>query len=264
MGRSYAGQSFVRYVMQQSLKQTAHQSRAILADVSTAEIHPSSMELAPGARLEKRIMHAINVALLSSGRLANRAYERKIPHWPLRGEAISVLGYGVEKVAYRVRDSHGRGDSVVSVFHLASLVKSPQEVIDIKRQKYQTYCKYFGDLVVPTLFVILDNPWGDGGKPASIQPYIENTQKFANFTQTELTQRAERDAKFAKNLDYLVNGYQNMSADGIYPDFASSNLLVSGSNIVIFDTGGICSVQKAAKQARLHPNYRLIEALANA
>ncbi len=249
--------------MKQAIRHKVHDARGILADVSIAQNHPSTKEKpAPGSRITLRLMHSLHTALLASGKLANRSYERKNPHWPLKSESINVLGYGAEKVVYRVNSSDHSSDRVVSIYHMESLGnKDPLEVVKKKQERYETYKKYFGDLVVPTSFVVLDNPWGDGSKPASIQPLIQNAQKFSELSQTDLEHRAKNDGEFATSLNQLVGGYQKMLDDNLSPDFASSNLLISGSKIVIFDTGWIYTAEKANQLALRHSNYETLGSL---
>lgn len=248
--------------MHQTLRKSAGEARAILADGSTALKHPSSAEKpAVGSPSIKHLMHALQVALMKSGQLANRSYERKTPKWPVRGESIDVLGYGVEKVVYRVSGAENTPDNVVSVFHFASMKKEPGQVIREKRATYDTYKSYFGDLVLPTSFVIIDNPWGDGAKPAYIQPFIKDAKKFSGMSRAELAGLAEADPQFAANLGQLTGGYSRMMEDGMRPDFSSSNLLVSGSDIVIFDTGLIHEADKINSVIEASANYRIIESL---
>jgi hypothetical protein len=206
-------------------------------------------------------MHAMHVALMETGRLANKSYERKTPQWPLRGESIDVIGYGAEKIVYHVVDEASASDSVVGVYHLKSMRNTPQEVIQEKRTNYETYKKYFGDIVLPTSFVILDNPWGDGAKPASIQPFVQEAEKFSALGEEALRKRAATDPKFAENLSRLTTGYGQMMQDGLRPDFASSNILVSGSDIVVFDTGTIYQADRDSEVIKQSPNYQLIESL---
>ncbi len=247
--------------MHQTLKQTAHEARGMLADASIAQLHPSSSERpTPGSAPSKHMMHIMHVALMKSGRLANKSYERKTPSWPVKGESISVLGYGAEKIAYKVSGDQAQ-DAVVAVYHMESTRKNPLEVIERKKANYQTHQKYFGDIIVPTTFVVLDNPWGDGTKPATIQPFIKDTEKLGSFTEAELRERAGNDSNFAESLDQLVSGYQNMLADGIFPDFSSSNLLIAGSKIVMFDTGQVYPAAIMSRIAGTRPNYQLVESL---
>ncbi len=249
--------------MKQTIKHKVHDARGILADVSIAQNHPSTKEKpAPGSRITLHLMHSLHAALLASGRLANRSYERKNPQWPIKSESINVLGYGAEKVVYRVNSSDHSSDQVVSVYHMESLRnKDPLEVVKKKQQRYETYKNYFGDLVVPTSFIVLDNPWGDGSKPASIQPFIQNAQKFSELTEADIKDRAKNDSEFATDLDRLTSGYQKMLSDDLSPDFASSNLLISGSRIVIFDTGWIYTAEKANQLALRHSNYETLGSL---
>lgn len=250
--------------MHQSLRKSAQETRAILADVSVAQTHPSSAEKpAPGSTRTRHLMHAMHVAIMKSGRLAHKSYERKTPQWPIRGESISVLGYGAEKVVYRVTDEAVDRDTVVGVFHLKSMRHTPQEVIKTKRDNYETYRKYFGDIVLPTSFVVLDNPWGDGAKAASVQPFIEDAEKFSELNEQVLRERAETDPVFAENLQKLTAGYADMMHDGLRPDFASSNLLISGSDILVFDTGVIYPADRESSIIQQSPNYQLIEILSS-
>lgn len=248
--------------MRQTLRQSAHETRAILADVSVSQTHPSTAEKPEaGATSTKRIMHAMHVALMKTGQLANKSHERKTPQWPLRGESISILGYGAEKVVYRVVDEASASDSVVGVYHLKSMQHTPAEVVTEKKANYETYKKYFGDIVLPTSFVILDNPWGDGAKPASIQTFVQGAEKLSDLDEETLRERAATDTKFAKNLGHLTCGYGQMMQDGLRPDFASSNVLVHGSEIIVFDTGVIYPADRDSEIIKQSPNYQLIERL---
>ncbi len=248
--------------MHQPLKTTARETRAILADVSIAQMHPSTAERPePGSPRSRHLMHALHVGLMKAGKLANRNHTRKEPQWPLNTESVDVLGYGAEKVVYKVKSGDDMSDRVVSVYHMESVLKDPAAVIERKRDRYRTYKDYFGDQVLPTSFIIIDNPWGDGAKPASIQPFIEDAHRLSDMSESEVRDLAESDPKFGRNLDHLVKGYRMMMSDGLRPDFASSNLLISGSDLVIFDTGMIYEAEKDNAFIRASSNYQLLDAL---
>lgn len=248
--------------MNQSLRTTTREVKAILADASVAETHPTSANRPErGSSLTRYAMHAVHATLMRSGRAADRAHERSTPQWPLKGESISVLGYGVEKIAYRVTDDATGLSNVVSVFHLKSLRNQPHEVIVEKRANYEKYKQYFPDIILPTSFVVLDNPWGDGAKAAYVQPFIEHAEKFSELSQEALQARAATDPVFAENLEHLTRGYNHMLQDGLRPDFSTNNLLVSGSDILVFDTGVMYPSDRESLIVRQSPNYRLIESL---
>ncbi len=250
--------------MHQPLKKSATETRAILADVHNSKTHPSTSEKpAPGTPGKIRLMHAMHSALMKAGKLASRGHERKTPQWPLNTESVSVLGYGAEKVVYQVTSADDKAEHVVSVYHLESMKQDPEEVLRRKREMYNKYRHYFGDLVMPTSFIIVDNPWGDGAKPAAIQGYVDGADQFAALGKDEIEARRQADPDFATNLDTLVVGYQQMMADGLRPDFARSNLLVAGSDIVIFDTGHIYPAEKQDATIMKSPNYGIIEQLAD-
>lgn len=249
--------------MHQPLRKSVRETRAILADISTAEIHPSAAEKPePGSPFEKHITHALHAALLKSGKLASSMRERKVPQWPLKGESIDVLGYGAEKVVYKVSAGDSTPNHVVSVFHFGSMKKDPNQVIKDKRANFEIYRNYFGDLVIPTSFIIVDNPWGDGAKPAIVQPFIENAEKFSDLSRDEIDKRATADPQFEADIRQLARGYTDMMTDGLRPDFASSNLLVSGSEIAIFDTGWTYPANKLSPVIQATENYHTIEILA--
>jgi hypothetical protein len=248
--------------MHQPLKKSATEARAILADVHGSKTHPSTSEKpAPGTPGKIRLMHAMHSALMKAGKLSTRGYERKTPQWPLNTAAVDVLGYGAEKVVYRVTAADDKRQHVVSVYHLESMKQDPVEVLQRKRDKYNKYREYFGDLVLPTAFIIVDNPWGDGAKPAAIQSFVDGAEKFASLGREEIVARGQADPAFAANLDSLTSGYAHMMADGLRPDFARSNLLIAGSDIVIFDTGHIYPSEKQDATIAKSPNYELIESL---
>ncbi|HLC91984.1 MAG TPA: hypothetical protein VJC09_02945 [Candidatus Saccharimonadales bacterium] len=126
--------------MSNSLRATGREVRGILADMSIAEVHPKTLEKpAPDTGNRMRLMHSVHLALYQAGRLANRGLERKTPKWPVRPEAISVLGYGAEKVVYRISGGEGQTDTVLSVYHRESLVSEPTIVINNKKEKHETY-----------------------------------------------------------------------------------------------------------------------------
>lgn len=243
--------------MKNNLKNLAKEVRGILVDSHAAETHPHTLQrLGHGATIELRAKHAVHKAINHAGRLASVGYEKKMPRWPVAGEVISVLGYGAEKIAYRVDHGEGKPSSVLSVYHRESIGKDPIEVVHKKQEAYDTYREHFGELVVPTAFMVVDNPWGDGAKPASIQPFITSTHKLADYSVEQLEQHLVEDPKFADNFRHLQTGYEGMKEEGVLPDFASGNVLVSGSDIMIIDTGTLFPAESAAQLRSLHPSYQ--------
>lgn len=235
------------------IRQRAHELRAILADISTVRFEKPRSDRPAAIRLAHM---ALVTTIYKVSHLAAINYEKKIPQWPFQAKDITVLSYGREKIVYKVTpEDQQAGDRVVSVYHLESMGKEPLEVIRKKQKNYETYRKYFGRLIVPTSFAVLDNPWGEGTKPASIQPFIENTDRFSNYSVAQLEARAAADAQFAENLRLLKNGYYSMLADGIGPDFGGGNLVVSGSDIMILDTGLVPTADRIEKIKRLVPGY---------
>lgn len=230
-------------------------------DMERAETHPSSLDRPEeGAPKLAWVMHGMHKAILAGGRRAGRNYNRKIPQWPIaEASQNSVLGYGAEKIVYRIQSKES--EHVLSIYHRESLRNEPLEVIRNKQDKYNTYRRYFGELIVPTQFMVVDNPWGKGGKPATLQPFVENMEELGPTTVEQLKMRAEKDGAFAQSLGQLVTGYRAMTQDGLYPDFASSNVMVSGSDITIVDTGMMYDSNRAEHLRALHPNYQVLEAL---
>lgn len=247
-----------------AIKNTGHEIRGILADMSTATTHPPTLERPTSdAGAVAWLMHSVHSALYHSGRLANMGYDRKTPRWPVEAapKSISVLGYGFEKVAYQV-SAAGESDQVVSVYHRESIGKEPQEVAQKKRETYKTYQRYFGELVVPTVFAVIDNPWGSGGKPAAIQPLLTRTDRLAVISTEDLLTRAANNPELKYNARLLIDGYYRMLKDGLCPDFASSNLLLSGPKIHVFDTGVLYPTSSLPRLHRRHSNYGLMRSLA--
>ena len=240
--------------------------RAILADMGADTIPPSRLKKPPTYTItSKLIVNVTRIAyriLYRFGRLSNYNYKRKIPNWPFEAKSIIVLGFGIEKIAYKVMPADPKTPPmVVSVYHHESLRKSSAEIIRKKKEKYEAYRKYFGDLVVPTSFTEVDNPWGEGKKPASIQPFLKSPERFSDYSLQQLNTRVAEDSIFAKNLHALKEGYDKMLADKIRPDFGGGNLVVVGSDIKIFDTGAIVPADKYKKLRDASPAYKLVESI---
>lgn len=239
-----------------------HEVRGVLADMHRSETHPKSIETPPSddPRLAKA-MHLAHRAILTMGKRANKGYDRKTPAWPMpEDSSVSVLGYGAEKIAYRI-DPGQSDQQVLSIYHRESMLKPPLDVVRKKQERYDTYRKYFGELIVPSQFMVVDNPWGEGGKPAIMQPYIQNMQELRLTDTEEIRSRAEDDQTFAQSLGNLALGYKAMTADGLYPDFAESNVMVADSRITIVDTGMMYRADRAQHLYELHPNYQALDEL---
>lgn len=239
-----------------------HEVRGVLADMHRSETHPKSIETpsSDDPRLAKA-MHMAHRAILAAGKRANKNYDRKTPAWPIPEDSkVSVLGYGAEKIAYRIDSAQG-DRQVLSIYHRESMLKPPLDVVKKKRDRYETYRKYFGELIVPSQFMVVDNPWGEGGKPAVMQPYIKNMQELRLTDKEQIRSRAENDQIFAQSLGNLALGYRAMTNDGLYPDFAESNVMVADSRITIVDTGMMYSADRAQHLYELHPNYRALDEL---
>lgn len=238
--------------------------RGILADMSVAEKHPITLEKPDKeAPQVQKAMHLVHLALFRAGQLANRNYERKIPDWPLpphSPENVSVMSYGVEKISYKIYLDTGKKVKL-AVFHREALHGDMHEVAEKKKEHYDTYVKYFGDLVVPTMFLEVDNPWGEGKKPAILQEYLPDLVEFTSLSRDELLEKAKVDAEFAASLQKLIAGYHAMLEDGLCPDFASSNVLITDSQIVLPDTGLYYSRERLEQLKSINPGYQLIESL---
>ena len=250
--------------MTNSLKQTAQEIRPILADMVLASEYPSRRELKPGSPAVARLAHMAvssgHAVVRQAGKLANYNYERKVPQWPFKSRSTSVLGWGQEKIAYRVTPETDQvGDIVVSVYHREAMGRDPLDVIHAKKEKYEAYKKYFGELIVPTSFAVIDNPWGDGGKPASIQPFLKNTERFSDYTADQLRAREADDPAFAESLQLLKDGYHRMLEDDLCPDFGGSNLVITEAGVRIFDTGLLLSADESTRLRALVPSYKLVE-----
>lgn len=239
-----------------------HAVRGILADMHRSETHPKSIETpsSEDSRIAK-VMHVAHRAILAAGKRADKGYDRKIPAWPIPEDStVSVLGYGAEKIAYRVRPATG-DEQVLSIYHRESMTRPPAEVARKKQERYETYRKYFGELIVPSQFMVVDNPWGEGGKPAVMQPYINNMHELNISDKEEMRSRIGHDKVFAESLGSLALGYEAMTNDGLYPDFANSNVMVADSRITIVDTGMMYTADRAQHLYELHPNYQALDEL---
>lgn len=232
----------------------------MLADITYAEVHPSTISH-PGkdAQAKRKAMHIAHTALMGVGKLREKRQERKEVSWPFRAERVSVLGYGGEKIAYRVNTGEGSADSVVSVFHMASFGQSPESVIESKMKNYGTYMSYFGDAVVPSSFIILDNPWGDGSKAALVQLFINNAQRLSDLRDDDLKLRMQQDVQLQSSVLRVADGYKRMISDGLCPDLSSSNVLIQDSKVRLFDTGLVFSAERHDKIAAIRPNYATLQ-----
>jgi len=237
-----------------------HEVRGVLADMHQSETHPKSIETpTPDALRLAKAMHLAHRAILAAGKRADKGYDRKTPDWPIpEDSSVSVLGYGAEKIAYRI-DPGQSDQQVLSIYHRESMFKPPLDVIKKKQERYETYRKYFGELIVPSQFLVVDNPWGEGGKPGVMQPYINNIHEL-NLSDKDATHsRIENDNIFARSLGDLVVGYEAMTNDGLYPDFANSNVMVANSRVTIVDTGMMYTADQAQHLYELHPNYQALD-----
>jgi hypothetical protein len=241
-----------------------HEVRGVLADMHRSETHPKSIEVpaSDDPRLAKA-MHLAHRAILAAGKRADKGYARKTPAWPIPEESgVRVLGYGAEKIAYKISPIQG-DQQVLSIYHRESMLKPPLDVVTKKQERYATYRRYFGELIVPSQFMVVDNPWGEGSKPAIMQPYIKNMQELELTNTEQMRSRAENDKVFAQSLGSLALGYKAMTNDGLYPDFAESNVMVADSQITIVDTGMMYTADRAQHLYELHPNYRALDELAS-
>lgn len=240
--------------------------RAILADMGAESVPPSRLQKSPTYTSTSTLLVSItrlaHKTLYRAGRISNYGYKRKMPNWPFEATSVIVLGYGIEKIAYKVTSTDAKAPvMVVAVYYREPLRKSPDEVIHKKTERYQAYRKYFGDIIVPTTFGEIDNPWGEGTKPASIQPFLDKLERFSDYSQQQVKARAEEDAIFAKDLRSLKCGYDRMLADKHRPDFGGGNLVVVGSNIRIFDTGVLVPSDKYKRLRDASPAYNLVESI---
>lgn len=244
------------------LGNVAKDIRGILADMSSSDKHPSTFEKPDKeAGKARQIMHLVHRALYRTGRLAEKNYSRKVPNWPLpphSPDGISVIAYGSEKVSYKVHLDDGE-DVKLSVYHLEALRQNPHEVAMRKKKRHETYEKYYGDIVLPTAFLEVDNPWGEGKKPAMVQRYLPDIQEFSSLTREQIMEKAKVDPEFAASLNSLTSGYKRMIQDNMCPDFASANILISGSRIVLPDTGNLYKVGRLPHLKEIHKDYELIE-----
>jgi len=232
----------------------------MLADLSLARTHPASFEIpVNGASYIARAMHVTHRTILRLGDAANWGYERKVPVWPVCGEVIGVLSYGAEKVVYQVSDGDPSLDAVVSVYHRESIGRNPVRVASKKRQAYETCRHYFGSQVVPTAFVTVDNPWGRGAKPATVQSYIRGSTRLSSLTPAALRLREQTDDDFAQSMKRFRLGYSRMLADKFIPDFSSGNVLVQGGNILLCDSEILRGVGAIGRALGIHANYGLVE-----
>ena len=242
------------------LQETIHEARGILADLSLARTHPATFEIpVDGASRITTAMHVTHRTILHLGDVANRGYERKVPVWPVFGEVIGVLSYGAEKVVYQVSDGDPALDAVVSVYHRESIGRNAVRVASNKREAYETCRHYFGSQVVPTAFVTIDNPWGRGAKPATIQSYIRGSIRLSSLTPASLRSREQTDCDFAHSMNMFRLGYSRMLADKLIPDLSSGNVLVQGCNILLCDSEILRGVGAIGRALGIHANYGLVE-----
>lgn len=102
---------------------------------------------------------------------------------------------------------------------------------------------------------------GEGVKPASVQPFITDMVKLRSYTVPQLAAKAADDPEFARDLRALQAGYRKMLRDDIGPDFGGGNLVVSGSNILVLDTGLVPTADKIRKSKKKVPDYELVESI---
>jgi hypothetical protein len=242
------------------LGETLHEARGILADLSLARTHPATFEKpVDGASRVTTAMHVTHRTILHLGDVANRGYERKAPVWPVFGEVVGVLSYGAEKVVYQVSHGDPALDSVVSVYHRESIGRNSVRVATKKREAYETCRHYFGSQVVPTAFVSIDNPWGRGAKPATIQSYIRGSIRLSSMSPASLRSREQLDRDFAQSLSRFRLGYSKMLAEKLVPDLSSGNVLVQGCNILLCDSEILRGVGEIGRALGIHANYGLVE-----
>ena len=232
----------------------------MLADLSLARTHPASFAIpVDGASLITKAMHVTHRTILQLGDAANRGYERKVPVWPVLGEVIGVLSYGAEKIVYQVANVDLGLDSVVSVYHRESIGRNAVRVASKKREAYETCRRHFGSQVVPTAFVTVDNPWGRGAKPATVQFYIRGSTRLSSLTPEALRLREQTDGDFAQSMKRFRLGYSRMLADKLIPDLSSGNVLVQGCNILLCDSEILRGVGASGRALGIHANYGLVE-----
>lgn len=232
---------------------TTQEIRGILSDMHTSSSHPDTLKTPEkNTPLPRKIMHLAHSTLDTVGARVSRSHERRDVSWTDRD--IPAIGYGGEKIVYLSQEESGQ-KTVTSVYHFDSLRKSSEQLLIEKMHSYETYQEYFGPLVVPTEFKLVENPWGDGEKVAAIQRFLENTERFSDLTPTDIHTRTNDDEVFAKNIQRLYEGYSSMAENELCPDFADSNLLVSGSSVLIFDTGRIFSQKDLPRLRKQHGNY---------
>jgi len=242
------------------LREVIREARGILADLSLARTHPATYEVpVNGVSRTITAMHVTHRRILYLGEVVNRGYERKTPAWPVFGEVIGVLSYGAEKVVYQVSDGDPALDAVVSVYHRESVGTNAVRVASKKREAYETCRRYFGSQVVPTAFVTIDNPWGRGAKPATVQSYIRGSSRLSSMTHASLRSRELTDSDFAHSMNMFRLGYSRMLSDRLIPDLSSGNVLVQGCNILLCDCEILRGVGAIGRALGIHANYGLFE-----
>ena len=242
------------------LPEPINEARGILADLSLARIHPATFEIpSDDSSHITRALHVTHRAILRLARVSNRGYERKVPAWPVFGEVVGVLSYGAEKVVYRVSDGDPALDAVVSVYHRESIGRNAVRVASSKRAAYETCRHYLGSQIVPTAFVTIDNPWGRGAKPATIQSYIGGSVRLSSLTPASLRSREQTDRDFAHSMSMFRLGYSRMRADNLIPDLSSGNVLVQGGKILLCDCEILRGVGAIGRALGIHANYGLVE-----
>ena len=240
-----------------------HEARGVAIDMAQAKSHPATLQVPDiDANLTRRLMHKVHRSVLRAGKIARKGYERKLVEWPVAAEPdkIQILGYGSERVVYKVQVGDSR-NVVISVFHREGIIGDSHEVSKRKLDRHQTYERYFGDLVAPTLFLEVDNPWGEGKKPAALRSYVEEMTPLATMGVEAIRLKAQNDAVFASSLTQLLSGYQQMLNDKLVPDFADSNVNVVGSQIVLHDTGQLYTQDRLEHLQQIHPNFALLDQL---
>lgn len=138
--------------------QNLRELRALLADISEVRFESPGQSNSITTRIMNR---AILWMIYVISELATINYQKKVPRWPFRVQGVEAIGYGREKIVYKLSiKGEGKADKVVAVYHLESMGTDAREVIQKKQRNYETYKNYFDSLIVPTSFELLDNPWG--------------------------------------------------------------------------------------------------------
>jgi hypothetical protein len=241
----------------------AKEARGIVADMAMAEQkHRSMRRMGRHATKETLVKQVRHRMVHAAGKVATLGYQPKQVEWPVSGDRENVLAYGAEKVAYRIPGKDGAPDSVMAVYHKESIGRDPVEVARQKAGQYGKYREYFGDTVLPTSFMVVDNPWGPGRKPASLAQYLPDAEKLSDLSAGEIAERNHGDPEFARSFQTLQAGYRRMTADGLVPDLAEGNVLVHDSHIYIIDTGALNHTEPGSDNAPMHKsNQRMLDML---